>query len=134
MLHKLLKEFGHRTLFLSSQYEEWGGMDTYWRTASMDQFLNSSDFARDEAGGWLDFFRMRRRFAGNVDDSITVGKFLGFLKTSRLKDEPFLAFLFSRMATLPTHFQETIKDPFSRRHLIFRLPTWTAKCGGFTKD
>jgi len=112
MLHELLKKFGYRTLFLSSQYEEWGGMDAYWKTDSMDHFLDSSDFARTEAGGWLDFFRMRRRFAGNVDDSITVGKFLGFLKTSRLNDEPFLAFVFLENGHFPYPLPGDYKGPF----------------------
>jgi len=112
MLHELLKKLGYRTLFLSSQYEEWGGMDAYWKTDSMNHFLDSSDFVQAEAGGWLDFFRMRRRFAGNVDDSITVGKFLGFLKTSRLKGEPFLAFVFLENGHFPYPLPGDYEGPF----------------------
>ena len=121
MLHDLLKEFGYQTLFLSSQYEEWGGMDAYWKTDSMDHFLDSSEFGRGETTGWLGFVGMRRGFAGNIDDSITVGKFLDFLK-SRSSNEPFLAFVFLENGHFPYPLPENYKGRFQPATFDFPAP------------
>ena len=81
MLHDLLKPFGYRTIFFSSQFEPWGGMDSYWKTAGLDKYFDSTNVlsgAKNSlALNFFDFLWNRQHYAGNVDDAVTVGKSCG---------------------------------------------------------
>jgi phosphoglycerol transferase MdoB-like AlkP superfamily enzyme len=112
MLHDLLKPFGYRTLFFSSQYEQWAGMDTYWRSSSLDWYLDSTGYDISSDGGILNFLRNRKRFAGNTDDSVTIGKFLQFLKSESSDDRPFLAFLSLENGHFPYPLPNGYQRPF----------------------
>jgi arylsulfatase A-like enzyme len=119
MLHDLLKPLGYRTLFFSSQYEEWAGMDAYWRSSSLDMYLDSTGYGITSDGGLLNYLRNRKRFAGNTDDSVTIGKFLEFLKSESSKDRPFLAFLSLENGHFPYPLPDSYQRPFEPGRINF---------------
>jgi len=115
MLHDLLKPFGYRTMYFSSQYEPWLGMDQYWKTAALDEYVDSTSHPIPATKG-LPYLQRKKLVAANMDDSVTIDAFLKSLQ-SNSKQNPFLAFLFLENGHFPYPLPESFTAPFQPAEL-----------------
>jgi arylsulfatase A-like enzyme len=124
MLHDLLKPFGYHTMLFSSQYEEWSGMDSYWKTLGLDKYFDSDSIiqAHNPDSSDIGFFAMLRnkqQYAGNIDDAVTVAEFLSYLDTGAVDGKPFLVFFFLENGHFPYPLPKDFKGPFQPSNIDF---------------
>jgi arylsulfatase A-like enzyme len=115
MLHDLLKPFGYRTMYFSSQYEPWRGMDQYWKTAALDEYLDSTSH-QTAATKTLTYLQSKKLLATNTEDSVTIDAFLKSLQSGG-KQDPFLAFLFLENGHFPYPLPKSFAGPFQPAEL-----------------
>ena len=115
MLHDLLKPFGYRTMYFSSQYEPWLGMDQYWKTAALDEYIDSTSHLIPAMKG-LSYLESKKLVRANMDDSVTVDALLKSLQSSN-RQSPFLAFLFLENGHFPYLLPKSFTGPFQPAEL-----------------
>jgi arylsulfatase A-like enzyme len=111
LIYDALKTAGYRTALFSSQNESWGNMAHFLESPSLDEFFDSrrhvdQSYWSDKDSGFARFVT-GAKVAGKLDDAVTVGEAIRWLRNQADSSNPF--FLYLNLQS--SHFPYEIRTP-----------------------